>query len=99
MAEIVQLGDRIRDRISGVEGIAVARTEYLYGCTRIGVQPESHKDGKPAAWASIDEPQCEVVKPAAVPGWAETVAAATSEPTRRSGPRTDVDRSPDVVSR
>jgi hypothetical protein len=42
----VQLGDRVRDRMTGFSGIAIAITEWLYNCRRITVQPtELDKDG------------------------------------------------------
>lgn len=38
MGIVVVLGNRYRDSITGFEGVAVARTEYLYGCARVGLQ-------------------------------------------------------------
>ena len=35
---MVKLGDKVQDSISGFEGVAVSRTEYLYGCVRVGVE-------------------------------------------------------------
>lgn len=35
----IKLGSRVRDRITGFEGIAVARVEYLTGCTQYGITP------------------------------------------------------------
>ena len=40
----IKLGDIVTDRISGYEGIVIARTEWLYGCTGIGVQSTGLKD-------------------------------------------------------
>lgn len=65
---MVELGDRVKDKISGLKGIAVGISNYLYGCRRISIQPEESKDGKPADWFTIDEPQCIVVKSAVVEG-------------------------------
>lgn len=79
----IKLGQQVRDKLTGLEGTAVARTEYLYGCVRIGVQPFEVKDGKPADWAVIDEPQLEVVK---------NTPAKKAEP--RHGPRPSIERSP-----
>jgi hypothetical protein len=63
---IMRPGDRVKDKISGTKGIVVARTEWLYGCVRVSIQPEETKDGKPAESFVIDEAQCEVVKRNAV---------------------------------
>lgn len=53
----IKLGDTVKDAISGIEGVATGRFEYLYGCTRIMISPREHKDGKPVEGAVIDEQQ------------------------------------------
>lgn len=58
---MIKLGQRVRDRISGLEGIVIGRMEYLYGCTRIAVQPQDVKDGKPVESTFVDEPQLELL--------------------------------------
>lgn len=63
----IKLGQKVRDTITGLEGIAVARSEYLYGCVRIGIQPQEVKEGKPADWVYVDEPQLRVVKDTPAP--------------------------------
>jgi hypothetical protein len=40
----VKLGENYRDSITGFEGIATWRAEYLHGCVRVGL--EAGKDGK-----------------------------------------------------
>lgn len=57
----VKLGDTVRDQITGLEGVAIARHEYLYGCTRISIQPREHKDGKCVEGATVDEQQLAVL--------------------------------------
>lgn len=57
----IVLGMKVRDKITGVEGIAVARTEWLNGCDRICIQPEGIKDGKPHEISTFDEATCEIV--------------------------------------
>ncbi len=79
----IKLGQKVRDTLTGLEGTAVARTKYLYGCVRIGVQPFNVKDGKPAEWVSVDEPQLEVID-----------AKAAEKAVPRHGPRPDVSRAP-----
>lgn len=78
---MVELGDRVKDKISGLKGIAVGISNYLYGCRRISIQPEEAKDGKPAEWFTIDEPQCVRVKIAVIKG---------SETPARHGPRENI---------
>lgn len=89
---MVELGDRVKDRITGLKGIAVGITNYLYGCKRVAVQPETEKDGKPADTFFVDEPQLEIMKKGALPGY--TVQAEEDRP---HGPREDARRHKDVA--
>ena len=58
---MIKLGQKVRDRVTGLEGIAYARLTFLYGCDRITIQPAVDKDGKvPDAW-DCDEPQVDIV--------------------------------------
>lgn len=59
---MVNLGDKCKDKVTGFEGVAVARTEWLYNCTRITVQPPVGKDGKHPDNATFDEPSLIVTK-------------------------------------
>lgn len=34
----IKLGQRYRDKVSGFEGVATSRTEFLYGCERVGLE-------------------------------------------------------------
>ncbi len=93
MAEkTIELGDRVKDRISGLQGIAVGITNYLYGCRRISVQPEESKDGKPADWFTVDEPQLEIMKKGAV-----APRMVTEDKPRPYGPAPDISRRRDVT--
>ena len=51
----IALGDKVKDRITGYTGIVVARTDWLYGCTRFSVQSSELKDGKPIEAEWFDE--------------------------------------------
>ena len=53
----IKLGTKVTDSITGMTGIAIARTDWLYGCVRYGVQPEELKDGKPVEAQWFDEAQ------------------------------------------
>ena len=57
----VKLGQEVRDKVTGFQGIAISITEYLQGCKRIEVQPKVDKDGKLMDMACFDEPQLEIV--------------------------------------
>ena len=64
MTRRVELGQKVRDKISGFEGIAVARTQHLNGCDRITIGPKVDKDGKLGDCETFDEPDIEVLEPA-----------------------------------
>ena len=51
----IELGTRVTDSITGFSGVATARTEYLYGCVSIEVQPEALHEGKPIVAVWFDE--------------------------------------------
>jgi hypothetical protein len=57
---MIALGQKVRCKVSGIEGIATSRCEFLYGCVRVGVQGKA-KDGKAPEVQYVDEPQLEVV--------------------------------------
>lgn len=42
----IKLGDKVRDRVTGFEGIATHRTEFMNGCVQILVSPRLKK-GEP----------------------------------------------------
>ena len=68
----VQLGDEVKDTITGYNGIAVCKHTYLQGCDRITVQPKVSKTDPVPAEASFDEPQLIVTKAKAVVGNGDT---------------------------
>ena len=87
---LVELGDRVKDKISGLSGIAVGISQFVHGKRRIGIQPEMAKDGKPADTFVVDEPLLEVVKKAAIVPPHVAAAKAESKPALRNhGPRQD----------
>lgn len=47
---MANLGDKVRDKISGFEGIVFGRIEYLFGCVQLDVVSQTERnDGKPAS--------------------------------------------------
>ena len=55
----VKLGEKYRDSITGWEGVAVGRYEYLHGCVRVGL--EGNKDGEPKEFV-FDEQRLETLE-------------------------------------
>jgi hypothetical protein len=59
----IELGDKVKDTITGFTGTAVCRMSWLTGCDRIIVQPDvDKKDGKMPESQTFDEPMLKVLK-------------------------------------
>ncbi len=58
----VNLGDEVKDTLTGFVGICGSITEYLNGCRRIMIVPPVDATGKYQDERWIDEPQLEVIK-------------------------------------
>lgn len=89
------LGKKVRDKISGYEGIAIGRTEFLNGCIRVGIQPKLDKNGALLDTVWFDEVQIEVLGegPHMPRHW-------SNQPVERpAGPRPDAVRAPDCPTR
>ena len=59
---MINLGDEVKDKVSGFKGIAVAKHSYLEGCNRFSLQPKIDKDGTLPSDVAFDEGQLEVIK-------------------------------------
>ena len=82
----MKLGDKVKDKISGLVGILTGRSEFLNGCVRWMVQPQETKDGKPVDATWMDEEQLDLVEAEAV-----TISARPG-----GGPRPDARRAADA---
>lgn len=57
-----EFGQKVRDPITGVEGVYFARAVFMNGCARVGLQPTKlDKDGKPLQGIWFEEAQLETV--------------------------------------
>lgn len=72
----IELGKRYRDKVSGWEGTATGRYEFLNGCVRFEIAG-ADKDGKPAEFV-FDEGQLEPL---------DAPALAVAPRRRTGGPR------------
>ena len=61
VTNMIKLGMKVRDSVSGLEGIVVALTTWLNGCVRVTIQQRIGKDGKMPETVTVDEPQLIVV--------------------------------------
>lgn len=83
MADTIGLGQRVQDKITGASGIVTARHEYLYGCTRLSIQPAATDDGKQPEVFVTDEPQVEVVSGDDFTAEAKAWREAAQDPTKK----------------
>ena len=58
---MIKLGSKVKDKISGLTGIAMTRLEYLNGCVQYAVQPKMEKGATEIPSWNIDEEQLEVI--------------------------------------
>lgn len=58
----VEHGDEVRDKVTGFTGIAMGKTDWMFGCTRWVVQPQVDKEKKIVDAQSFDEPALEIVR-------------------------------------
>lgn len=81
----ILLGQKCRDVVSGFTGIAVARTEWMNGCTRVTLQPPVNKEGALPEGQAFDEPNLMVVLD----------TPRKNANSREGGPRPPATRAPD----
>ncbi len=84
---MIVLGSRVRDIFTGFAGIATARTEWLYGCARISVEPQELRAGKTIEAQWFDEQRVEIVAEE-VPRVSEDSSATSGGPQSDPAPRT-----------
>src|SRR5260370_736475 len=98
---MANLGDKVRDTLTGLTGIVTSRTEFLWGCVRIAVQPEGlYKDGQPHKSTYIDEPQVAVLVAGYYQAESAKYQAESASATRGpGGPREDPEERADPPAR
>jgi hypothetical protein len=66
MKEKIKLGQKVRDVISGIEGTATSRTEFLNGCVQYGItlkiKKGEHVTETTIQEINVDEQQLEIIK-------------------------------------
>ena len=55
------LGKKVKCKVTGMAGIAIAKITFLNGCIQYEVQPKKLKDGLPVATKWVDIEQLEIV--------------------------------------
>lgn len=91
---MIPVGSKVKDRITGFAGIAIAYTHWLNGCNRVTIQSQDFKDGRPVDPYTCDEQQ--VIVLARADGSPATPASeeATQETKPTGGPRPEPIRYP-----
>lgn len=60
---MIELGRVVKDIVTGFEGVAVARSTWLFGCVRVGIEPRTLQDkGKAPDAIWVDEQRVEYVE-------------------------------------
>lgn len=57
----IELGKKAKDKITGMQGIVVARAEHLYGCNTYGLAPQVLENGKKLDTEWFDEGRLDVI--------------------------------------
>ena len=66
MSKQIELGDLVKDIVTGFQGVATTRSEYINGCVQYYVRPQKLHEGKRIDGCWLDEGQLKVVERAAV---------------------------------
>ena len=78
----ITLGQKYKDNVTGFEGTAIARIEYVWGCIQYELKPAVDKDGKLIDGAWFDETRLvDASGAAAEPEAARGVPSPSSVPT------------------
>ena len=84
----IKLGDKVKDTITGFTGIAVARLEYLAGCVRISIQPQTlGADGELIEAEYFDEGLVELAEANGIEKAKPTGGLRTDPPSRETNIR------------
>lgn len=83
----INLGDKVKDTVTGLTGIAVGKTEWLNGCIRYVVQASVDKDGKVPVAESVDAQQLVVVEAKKQAVEPKRTGGPFPEPKRQATPR------------
>lgn len=63
MPEIIELGDKAKDKITGFTGVVTSITTWLNGCQRVGLQPrELGEHGRLPSVEAFDIEQVELLE-------------------------------------
>jgi len=88
------LGDEVKDVVTGCVGLVMAITDWMYGCKRLMVQPSDPKKKTPVDSFQVDIDQVIIITPCKVkvPKWeaAKAMAGNSKEVKKETGGGSDV---------
>lgn len=58
----IELGDEVKEKVTGYTGVVIAKTEWLTGCARYAIQPKMNKDGKIPEARDFDGAAISIIK-------------------------------------
>jgi hypothetical protein len=73
----IKMGDKVRDVITGFEGIHTGWLQYIHGCKRVLINPPVDKDGKLVDAQWFDEQRVELLESRDIP---DVTKGAAKEP-------------------
>lgn len=83
------IGCYVRDKIQGFEGVVIARTQFLTGCSRVSVAPRmTVLDRKPPDAYNFDEDQIEILDYSKLADNKRTPQQPEQQEEKRGGPPT-----------
>jgi hypothetical protein len=89
----IELGDLVRDKVTGFSGVVTAKTQFLSGCDRVSVQPTELKEGAVRSYETFDVLQLEILEKSKV------VIEQRVVEDRTGGPRPDMNIRPGQLDR
>ena len=90
---MIELGDKVKDVISGLTGIVYQISECLHGCRRIQIEPDKlNKEGGILDGWWMDEHRLKVVKKGVLQAVKAIPATATAPEVRTGGPNVRASR-------
>lgn len=87
----IKLGQKVKCKVTGIQGIATSKCEYINGCVHYGVTPLS-TDGKYPDTSYIDYQQLEIVDNGILSGDKTDDDVLRQAPIRRGGPQINAPR-------
>ncbi len=95
----MRLGDKVKDIVTGFEGVIIGEFRWLNGCVRFGVQSQKlTKEGLPRESQTFDEQQLRLVKAGEVVVESRATVGASEDveqPRRTGGPMPEPRRQAD----